>query len=247
MAVGNWYLDFSEVTDDDVMRSLSALRTDEIRSSFVVRVDDITALAADVVVPPRAVGCVVFVHGSGSGRLSPRNRHVAHVLNKGGLATVLFDLLTEEESQDRDNVFDIDLLTQRLVSVIWWVRRQDWAKTLRIGLFGASTGAAAALTAAARLHSDVDAVVSRGGRPDMAEDVLPQVTCPVLLIVGSMDHTVLQLNRKAQRRLSAPHALVEVSGATHLFEESGTLDIVAAKATDFFTQHLGTRAAIAAG
>lgn len=246
-AVGNWYHDFSEVTDGDVVRILAEFGKHEIRSSFVVRIDPFTALDADVVVPPDATGCVVFVHGSGSSRMSPRNRHVAEVLNSGRLATVLFDLLTQEESAATENVFDIGTLTSRLVAVLGWVRRQEWAKGLPVGLFGASTGAAAALSVAARQPGSVAAVVSRGGRPDMADGDLGKVRCPVLLIVGSRDTTVLRLNREAERRLAGVHSLLEVRGATHLFEEAGTLDLVAERARDWFVQHLHAQMAMAGG
>jgi putative phosphoribosyl transferase len=246
-AVGNWYHDFSEVTDGDVVRILGEFGEHEIRSSFVVRIDPFTALDADVVVPPAAVGCVVFVHGSGSSRMSPRNRHVAEVLNEGRLATVLFDLLTEEEAHASENVFNVEMLSTRLLAVLEWVGRQEWARGLSVGLFGASTGAAAALSAAARQPRRVATVVSRGGRPDMADGELAHVRCPVLLIVGSRDTTVLRLNRDAERRLAGSHTLLEVRGATHLFEEPGTLDLVAERARDWFLQHLHAQMAMAGG
>lgn len=246
-AVGLWYDDFSEVTDGEVMRILATTKSAGIRSSFVVRVGPKTPLDADVVVPPGALGCVVFVHGSGSSRFSPRNRHVAGILNSAGLATVLFDLLTEDEAIDRGNVFDIEKLSGRLASVIDWVARQEWARGLRIGLFGASTGAAAALRTAAHHPESVACVVSRGGRPDLAMADLPAVKCPVRLIVGSLDHVVMDLNRQVEGLLGGLHSLVSVPGATHLFEEPGTLDSAAESARDFFVQHLRWPAIAAAG
>lgn len=246
-AVGLWYDDFSEVTDGDVIRILATTESGEIRSSFVVRVSADTPLDADVVVPAGAAGCVVFVHGSGSSRLSPRNRHVADELNRAGLATVLFDLLTKEEESDRGNVFDIEMLATRLVSVVEWVERQEWARGLRVGLFGASTGAAAALRAAAHRPNLASAVVSRGGRPDLALADLPAVKCPVLLIVGSRDHAVMELNQQVAGRLGGPHSLLSIPGPTHLFEEPGTLDAAAHAARDFFVRHLRWPAIAAAG
>lgn len=246
-AVGNWYHDFDEVTDSDVVRIMTEFGPKEIRSSFIVRIDAGTALDADVVVPPTPVGCVVFVHGSGSSRLSPRNRRVADVLNEGGLATVLFDLLTTDEAENRSNVFDIPLLTGRLLEVVDWVARQEWSRGLPIGLFGASTGAAAALRAAAREPRRIAAVVSRGGRIDMADTDLPSVRCPVLLLVGSDDHTVLRLNHESGRRLGGVHTLVEIRGAGHLFEEPGTLDLVAHRAKEWFVGRLHQPVALAGG
>lgn len=246
-AVGQWYRDFSEVTDGDVVRLLAAFREQPFRSSFIVRVDDHTPLSADVTVPEGPRGCVVFVHGSGSSRLSPRNRHVARILNESGFATVLFDLLTEGEAADRGNVFDIGLLTARLEKVVEWVRTQRWAEHLGIGLFGASTGAAAALGLAAHRPGLITSVVSRGGRPDLAGDDLPAVRCPVLLVVGSLDRAVLELNRTAARRMGGHVTVTEVKGATHLFEEPGTLDSAAHLARDFFLGHLQWPAIAAAG
>jgi putative phosphoribosyl transferase len=186
--------------------------------------------------PPSARGLVVFAHGSGSGRDSPRNQHVARTLNDRGFATLLFDLLTEPEAADRDNVFNIALLSQRLVDATRWSRGQGGGD-LPVGLFGASTGAAAALTAAVELGGLVRAVVSRGGRPDLC-DRLPDVKAPVLLIVGSQDHLVLDLNRDAAQQLTSEHAIEVVEGATHLFEEPGTLDRVAEHASRWFADHL---------
>jgi putative phosphoribosyl transferase len=181
---------------------------------------------------------VVFVHGSGSSRHSPRNRYVAAVLNEGGLATLLFDLLTPTEEHDRSNVFDIGLLARRLVDVTRWLRTRPDTAGLPIGYFGASTGAAAALYAAAEPDADIAAVVSRGGRPDLAAARLAMVQAPTLLLVGGEDHVVLDLNRRAQARLRGETRLAVVPGATHLFEEPGTLQAVARLARDWFIGHL---------
>jgi putative phosphoribosyl transferase len=181
---------------------------------------------------------VVFAHGSGSSRHSPRNRYVAAVLNQAGLGTLLFDLLTPYEEHDRANVFDIDLLARRLVDVTHWLRLQPDAADLPVGYFGASTGAAAALWAAAEPDAEIAAVVSRGGRPDLAGPRLAAVTAPTLLIVGGDDTVVLDLNRQAQARLHCENHLTVIPGATHLFEEPGTLKAAAVAACDWFTSHL---------
>jgi len=187
-------------------------------------------------------GLVVFVHGSGSGRHSPRNRHVAEVLQEAGMRTLLLDLLTVDEeridTQTREYRFNIPLLADRVVEVIDWVRSRSDLGSQAIGLFGASTGAAAALIAAAARPSDVAAVVSRGGRPDLADDALPRVQSPTLLIVGGNDPVVEELNRHAQSSMSAESKLEIIPGATHLFEEPGALDIVADLAANWFTRHL---------
>lgn len=193
-------------------------------------------LVGDLVVPRDAPGIIIFAHGSGSTRHSPRNRFVAETLNDAGLGTLLFDLLTPQEERDRANVFDIALLAGRLVEVTRWMRGIPGWRTLPIGYFGASTGAAAALWAAARLGDDIAAVVSRGGRPDLALDRLAHVRAPTLLIVGGRDDTVLEMNRKAQTELTSPNALEVVPGATHLFEEPGALERVAHLACDWFTR-----------
>lgn len=195
-------------------------------------------LAGTMAVPRAARALVLFVHGSGSSRASPRNRHVAGVLQRAGLATLLFDLLTEAEESDRRNVFDIGLLTQRLLMALDECRKEKWLHRLPFGLFGASTGAAAALCAAAERPTQVRSVVSRGGRPDLAADALAKVAAPTLLIVGGQDRQVLALNRAAQARMRCETALAVVPGATHLFEEPGTLDAVAALACDWFVTHL---------
>lgn len=196
------------------------------------------ALAGDLTLPDEARGLVIFAHGSGSSRLSPRNRAVASVLNDSGLATLLFDLLTEPEGQRREHVFDIPLLARRLEEATSWARAEPDTHGLPVGYFGASTGAAAALRAAERTGDTVSAVVSRGGRPDLAAESLPLVTSPTLLLVGARDPDVLELNRRAARMLRAPHRLIVVEGATHLFAEPGTLETVAQLAREWFTQHL---------
>jgi len=194
--------------------------------------------AGELLVPPAAQGIVLFAHGSGSSRLSPRNTFVAQSLNGRRLATLLFDLLTEAEDRDYARRFDIALLTRRLVAVTDWVTQQAALRSLAIGCFGASTGAAAALQTAALRPQQVRAVVSRGGRPDLADAMLPVVRAPTLLIVGGEDHEVILLNRQAHARLSCIKALEIVPGATHLFEEPGTLEQVAELAGDWFARHL---------
>lgn len=191
-----------------------------------------------VTAPDSAKGLVIFAHGSGSSRLSPRNTYVANALNQRGLATLLFDLLTDSEAMDRANVFDIPLLGGRVAEAVRWARSDTEVGTLPIGLFGASTGAAAALIAAAELPGMVHAVVSRGGRPDLAESVLDRVRAPTLLIVGGLDDVVIELNERALQALACEKQLNIVPGATHLFEEPGTLDQVISAAGDWFEQHL---------
>jgi putative phosphoribosyl transferase len=209
--------------------------------SFAATIDTSdAALQGDVVLPHAAQGIVLFAHGSGSSRFSTRNRYVAHQIVEGGLGTVLFDLLTaEEEERDRIDAslrFDIDLLTRRLAGATRWLDRQDWASNLRRGYFGASTGAAAAL--AASVQCEVQAIVARGGRPDLAGAALPRVTAPTLLIVGSRDPVVIDLNEQALRLLQCDARLEIVPGATHLFEEPGTLEQVAAFALRWFHRWL---------
>lgn len=196
-------------------------------------------LPGRLTIPPRAVGLVVFAHGSGSSRFSPRNRKVASALNKGGLATLLFDLLTSSEERKRDNVFDIELLAARLGDAATWARTKPEASGLPVGYFGSSTGAAAALWASTEPDGQVDAVVSRGGRPDLAAPRLPSVTAPTLLIVGENDDSVIDLNREAQEQLTGTSELTIVPGAGHLFEEPGTLDLAATLAGDWFVEHFG--------
>jgi pimeloyl-ACP methyl ester carboxylesterase len=192
--------------------------------------------------PREACAIVVFAHGSGSSRFSPRNRLVAAFLNQGGLGTLLFDLLTTEESgiDERTGAlrFDIDLLGRRLIGALHWLAAQPDARGLPVGLFGASTGAAAALVAAAERPDRVAAVVSRGGRPDLALEALPRVRAPTLLIVGALDGPVIGMNRRAAALLAAEHRLEIVPGATHLFEEPGKIEEVARLARDWFQHHL---------
>ena len=198
-------------------------------------------LAGDLQVPADAAALILFAHGSGSSRLSPRNRAVAAALNRRGMATLLFDLLTPDEEADRANVFDIPLLAERLVAAVQWIDGQKALARLPLGLFGASTGAAAALVAASQLKTRVGAVVSRGGRPDLAAGALDQVTAPTLLIVGGFDDVVIELNQQAYARLRAEKALKIVPGATHLFPEPGALERVMALAGDWFETHLVAR------
>lgn len=197
-------------------------------------------LSGTLAVPKGSRGLVLFAHGSGSGRHSPRNRHVALSLNHEGLATLLFDLLTPDEERDRDNVFDIPMLGERLRAVSEWARAQPGMDQHPIGYFGASTGAGAALWAAAA-QPEVFAVVSRGGRPDLAQGRLPDVGAPTLLIVGGLDPVVESLNEQAQSRLRCESRLVIIPGATHLFEEPGALDEVARLAAAWFLGHLPAR------
>ncbi len=194
-------------------------------------------------VPEEPIGLVAFAHGSGSSRLSPRNLAVATALHARGLATLLFDLLTPEEERDRSNVFDIDLLSNRLASATAWLRPRREVTGLAIGYFGASTGAAAALRTAADLGEGVGAVVSRGGRVDLARPRLADVRAPTLMIVGSRDAVVLELNREALAELRCEARLEVVPGAGHLFEEPGALDSVSELAADWFVEHLRGRRA----
>lgn len=194
-------------------------------------------LPGQLVVPSAVSGVVVFAHGSGSSRLSPRNQYVARVLHEAGLATVLFDLLSKREAEDRSLVFDIDLLGARLRAASRQILLHPATSELPVGLFGASTGAAAALMTAAR-EPHVKAVVSRGGRPDLAAEWLGRVLAPTLLIVGALDYEVLELNRHALAELRCAKQLATVPGATHLFEEPGTLERAANLAKDWFVEHL---------
>jgi putative phosphoribosyl transferase len=249
-AIGGWYEHF-EATSDDEVRSLLAAATPSLPSDEVspplrrkTAVDaevivstDGLELEGDLRVPTDAIGLVIFAHGSGSSRLSPRNRLVAENLNQRGLATLLFDLLTPEEAVERANVFDIELLAVRLLMATRWARRQPACRGLEIGYFGASTGGGAALWAAAEDPS-VRAVVSRGGRPDLAGSRLAAVEAPTLLIVGGADPVVRKLNQDAAQQLRCVHELAVVPGATHLFEEPGTLERAARLAGDWFLTHL---------
>lgn len=204
------------------------------------------SLEGNLTIPAGAEGVVLFAHGSGSSRMSPRNRYVAGVLNQARLATLLIDLLTADEERidmfTAELRFDIGLLAQRVIAAIDWLTANEATAGMNIGLFGASTGAAAALVAAAELPDKVRAVVSRSGRPDMAERSLAQVKAPTLLIVGGNDSQVIRLNELALAQLSAEKIMQIVPGATHLFEEPGTLEEVARLAADWFQQHLAGKA-----
>ena len=252
MAIGQFYDDFNQTSDAEVIacleRATHPVPTAIVKSSAdddpVSRDEEVMVMAGSVRLeghltrPENATGVVVFAHGSGSSRHSPRNRYVAALLNEAGLATLLFDLLTVEEELDRANVFDISMLAHRLVDVTTWLRTQTDLANLPVGYFGASTGAGAALWAAAEPEADIAAVVSRGGRPDLAGARLAEVAAPTLLIVGGHDEVVIELNRQAQARLRCENRLVVVPGATHLFEEAGTLQVAAEVARDWFTGHL---------
>ncbi len=242
-AVGAWYDDFQQTTDDEVVSLLEASRAEMRMRRYEVAIPiDAGELSGTLVIPEAPKGLVLFAHGSGSSRKSPRNRLVASTINQYGLATLLFDLLTsEEEAFDQEtgeSRFDIDLLACRLINATDWVMKSAQTRGLPIGYFGASTGAAAALKAAALRTEVVRAVVSRGGRPDLAMDSLPLVTAPTLLIVGQEDREVLRMNQQAAAKLSAPKELVVIPGATHLFEEPGAMEQVARAAGQWFRQHL---------
>jgi len=201
-----------------------------------------TQLEGILHIPKNAAGIVLFVHGSGSSRLSPRNQYIAELLNQAGLATLLFDLLNTEEYeidlQTREYRFDIGLLSRRTIAVIDWIKQQPQTQSLSIGLLGASTGAAAALFAAQARTADVKCVVSRGGRPDLSMPALTEVNTPTLLIVGGLDHDVLKLNQMAQQAMRAPCELTVINGATHLFEEPGTLELASEVAKKWLLKQL---------
>ncbi|MFG2757823.1 phosphoribosyltransferase family protein [Streptomyces wuyuanensis] len=237
-AVGEWYQDFSQTPDEEVVALLarSAAEPPQTAKSEDVEVEaGQVRLAGELALPDGAAAVVMFAHGSGSSRHSPRNRAVATALNAAGLGTLLFDLLTEPEAADRRNVFDIGVLAERLSGATRWLRTRT---PVPIGYFGASTGAAAALWAASSAGPEIGAVVSRGGRPDLAGSRLPGVRAPTLLIVGGRDTTVLDLNRQAESALRCECRLAVVPGATHLFEEPGALDEVSDLARDWFTLHM---------
>jgi putative phosphoribosyl transferase len=240
MAIGQWYGDFSQTSDEEVVTLLNRAAT-AATAATDMEVEVIAGplrLPGHLYVPQAAAGIVAFAHGSGSSRHSPRNQFVASVLGQAGLGTLLFDLLTDDEERDRATVFDIGLLAGRLRDATRWLRAQEAAGQASIGYFGASTGAGAALWAAAEPGSDISAIVSRGGRPDLAGPRLASVRAPTLLIVGGQDDLVLDLNRQALEQLPAGSQLSVVPGATHLFEEPGTLEQVAALAADWFAGHL---------
>lgn len=276
-AIGQFYVDFAQTDDDEVVACLAeagdrpadgrragsgpvdraggdreAYRAGggevggEMGREAYIRIGGAT-LRGRLTVPEGAAGVVVFAHGSGSSRHSPRNRFVATGLNRAGLGTLLFDLLTEEEEADRANVFDTGLLAGRLTDATGWLRGQPECEGLAVGYFGASTGAGAALWSAAEPDARIAAVVSRGGRPDLAGPRLPEVTAPTLLIVGGDDLQVIDLNRAARSRLHCENRLAVVPGATHLFEETGALERVTELAGDWFTDHMTPAAHTAAG
>ena len=260
--IGQWYRDFTQVSDDEVVRLLSrAAAAERVAASatagadpapdpspeeVVVEAGD-TGLPGFLVRPAEGRGLVLFAHGSGSSRHSPRNRYVATVLAQSGLGTLLFDLLTPTEEQSRANVFDIGLLAARLNLATRWAGRQPGLEDAPVGYFGASTGAAAALWAAADPRAEVAAVVSRGGRPDLAGPQLAHVHAPTLLIVGGEDRAVLELNRMAQDQLRCESRLSIVPGATHLFEEPGTLSAAAELARDWFVERMAPVAGASSG
>lgn len=248
MGVGMWYADFGQTTDHEVQELLSRARSDSepgrrtpAMQSLLLDAGEVT-LPGDLTLPDDPRGLVLFAHGSGSSRKSPRNQRVAAALAARGIATLLADLLSSGEEGRRDLVFDVHLLARRLVALTSSALRRTELRDLPVGYFGASTGAAAALIAAAELGEEVACVVSRGGRPDLADTALAEVRAPTLLIVGSLDHDVLALNRQAAAQLRCPHALEIVPGAGHLFEEPGSLDVVADLAGAWFKSHLVTAA-----
>ena len=245
-AVGQFYDDFTQTTDAEVVTLLAAARASALAADDDPLIDDEVVIPTSdlelhghLTVPVGAMGVVVFAHGSGSSRHSARNRSVARSLNRSGLGTLLFDLLTDREATERMNVFDVDLLAERLRVATDWLREQPSCETRPVGYFGASTGAAAALWAAAEPDARIGAIVSRGGRPDLAWHRLDAVRAPTLLIVGGEDTAVLELNREAEPRLGCTHALEIIEGATHLFEEPGAMDRVADLAAIWFVRHLG--------
>ena len=246
-AIGFWYRDFEQTSDEEVIVLLERARREGAERAVEVPAGPVE-LAGNLSVPEGAGGVVLFAHGSASGRRSPRNRHVARALGEAGFATLLIDLLTpDEEEADRESGhlrFDVGLLARRLAGATHWLRRNPDTRDLPVGYFGASTGAGAALVAAAERPREVGAVVSRGGRPDLAGDTLPLVEAPTLLIVGSDDEPVIRMNEEALGRLRAEKRLEIVPGAGHLFEEPETLQEVARLAAGWFTRHLAPDAGI---
>ncbi len=267
-SVGSWYDDFGQTTDDEVCDLLARAAAREpgaqrhpaesrgvrrraepengraqaqkqmaIQKEVTIASGERT-LQGTLCVPEGGTSAIMFAHGSGSGRLSPRNQYVAQVLQEAGLGTLLIDLLEEEEASNRTNVFDIGLLAERLQAAVEWLAAQAETASLRLGYFGASTGAAAALVAAAQAPEQIGAIVSRGGRPDLARDALARVTAPCLLIVGGEDGPVLELNRQAHERLKCLRRLVVIPGATHLFPEPGALEQVARLSAEWFLEYL---------
>lgn len=248
-AIGQFYADFSQTSDEEVIACLRRAGAAPVAAPAIAADDDppagreVTvraghlALGGQLILPEAASGVVVFAHGSGSSRHSPRNRYVASVLNRAGLGTLLFDLLTPLEEVDRANVFDVELLAGRLAQATHWLRHEAGCEGAPVGYFGASTGAAAALWAASEPDAEVMAIVSRGGRPDLADERLAAVRAPTLLIVGGRDHVVMDLNRAALAQLRCESRLAVVPGATHLFEEPGALKAAAEMASDWFIEH----------
>lgn len=232
-AVGQWYQQFEQTSTDEVKQLLRKQVQSEEKK---IDVGEGKTITADLNLPPQPLGLVIFAHGSGSSRHSPRNRMVARYLNDQGLATLLVDLLTDEEERDRVNVFDIPLLGGRVRQVIDWAESE--LRNLDIGLFGASTGAAAAIVAS-EANPSVKAIVSRGGRPDLGGASLKSVTAPTLLLVGGNDTQVIDLNRAAREEMICPTAMKIIPGASHLFEEPGTLEEVCRLAGDWFIDNLG--------
>ncbi|MDA8157316.1 MAG: phosphoribosyltransferase family protein [Actinomycetota bacterium] len=254
LSIGSHYRNFEQVEDETVAKLLKKSRpgdspanagSQETAEGGPVRISaGRVELNGELTMPGKAGAVIIFAHGSGSSRLSPRNRYVARYLNQKGFATLLFDLLTPEEDAAYERRFDIDLLTRRLSAATKWLMEQKAARDLSIGYFGASTGSAAALKAATGLKGLVKAIVSRGGRPDMATEQLSNVDCPVLLIVGGDDRTVLTLNRQALALIRSEKKLAVVPGATHLFEEPGVLEEVAKLAAGWFEAHILKKIAV---
>ena len=246
LALGAWYASFTQTTDAEIQELLARVqehgRRPATETPVAVPVDGLE-LEGTLTLPPGAMGVVLFAHGSGSSRHSPRNRLVASELHNAGIGTLLFDLLSADEerldARTGELRFDIGLLARRVIAAVDWLGERETTSGLALGCFGASTGAAAALVGAAERAEAVRAVVSRGGRPDLAGDALSRVRAPTLLIVGGRDDVVLELNRRAQAQMHAETALEIVSGATHLFEEPGKLERVAELARDWFARRLG--------
>ena len=241
-AVGQFYEHFDATTDAEVCHLLEHAAV-IVDSDTTIDLADV-GLPAHLTVPPSASGVVIFAHGSGSGRHSPRNRHVAEQLQHAGFATLLLDLLLASEEHSRPRVFDVDLLATRLSGAVAWSQHQELLRGLPVFLFGAATGSAAALIAAAHHGSTIAGVVSRSGRPDLAGDALANVQCPCLLIVGGADDDVVEHNHRALAQLGADCELAIVPGATHLFPEPGALDRVAELARDWCTSHLPQRVTV---
>jgi putative phosphoribosyl transferase len=241
-SVGEWYQDFSPTTDAEVIEILRRARSKEQareRDPLKVHIPwGNSEVVGELLMPDRPRGLVVFAHGSGSSRRSPRNRIVAESLYQAGIASLLIDLLTLDETARHATVDRIDLLAERMVAAVEWVSHQPELSAIKIGVCGASTGAAVALWSAAQPHSPIAAVVSRGGRPDLAREVLHIVTAPTLMIVGSRDHQVLKLNSEARALMNCETELTVVPGATHLFEEPGTLEVAAQAASEWFVRYL---------